>query len=364
MRIGVAVFGATGSVGQRFVELLATHPWFEPRALYASERSAGRPYGEAAQWIQKRPLDPALAALPVRNALDAAHGRDALLAACPLVFSALDAAAAGPLEAALAARGHLVVSNARSHRMEADVPLVVAEVNPGHLALAEARAVTTGGAILTNPNCSTIGLVLALAPLVEAFGVERVSVVTLQAISGAGLPGVSAYALADNVIPFIAGEEEKLESEPLKIFGRLDAGVVQPATLRVSAQCNRVGVVDGHTLCVSVALARPADAEALRQAWRGFRGEPQRLALPSAPSQPIHDLGDEPPQPRLHRDREGGMATLVGRLRPCPLLDYRFVALTHNTLRGAAGGSILLAELAVAKGLLARTRLGATLLRP
>jgi aspartate-semialdehyde dehydrogenase len=266
-----------------------------------------------------------------------------------ILFSALDASVAGPVEEDCAASGHLVVSNAKSHRMDPDVPLLVPEVNPDHLGLLAAQSFG-GGGIVTNPNCSTIGLVLALKPLHDAFGVRRVHVVTLQAVSGAGLPGVSSLQALDNVIPFISGEEEKLEAEARKIFGQLKGGVIEPADLIVGAQCNRVPVVDGHTLCVSVELAGAPSLERIREAWDTFVAEPQRLGLPSAPPRPVVYLdGDDVPQARLHRDAGKGMASTVGRLRPCPILGHKFVTVSHNTVRGAAGGSLLCAELLVAR---------------
>ena len=340
--IPVAVLGATGLVGQRFVQLLDGHPWFELAALAASPRSEGRRYGEAVRWV----LD---TALPARAAeLRLAAASPPLEAA--LVFSALDAEVAGAIETAFAASGALVVTNARNHRMDPDVPLLVPEVNPDHLALLE-RQDFGGGGILANPNCSTIGLVLALAPLERAFGVERVHVVTMQALSGAGLPGVAGMEAIDNLIPFIPGEEAKLESETNKILGVLAGGAVDPAALVISAQCNRVGVIDGHTECVSVELGSQVDERALLAAWRDFRSAPQELALPSAPQHPTIYLDDPAaPQPRRHRDLERGMAATIGRLTPCPVLGWRFVCLSHNTLRGAAGGALLAAELAVARG--------------
>jgi len=341
-RIPVAVLGATGTVGQRFVRLLAGHPWFRLDALVASARSAGRSYGDAVRWVQDGPLPRGAGALPVR-ALGEAFGH-------PLVFSALDADVAGPAEEAAARAGSIVVSNARSHRMDHGVPLVVPEVNPDHLALLGHQHLGTGG-IITNPNCSTIGLVLALKPLADAFGLEAVHVVTLQALSGAGLPGVPGMEITDNVIPFIDGEEEKIESETLKILGSLSEGLVGPAQFTVSAQCTRVPVMDGHTQCVSVRLGRRASLEEVRRALGSFRAEPQRLELPSAPTRPVHLLEESGiPQPRLHRGAEGGMAATVGRLRACALLDFKFVTVSHNTVRGAAGGSLLCAELAVARG--------------
>ncbi len=343
-RIPVAVLGATGSVGQRFVRLLAEHPWFELAAVTASARSAGRSYGEVVNWVQDGEIPPAAAALEVRPT---APGLD-----CPMVFSALDSGPAGPLETAFAEAGHLVVSNASSHRMDPDVPLVVPEVNPDHLELAR-RQRFGGGMILTNPNCSTIGLVLALKPLADAFGLRRVHVVTLQAVSGAGLPGVPGMQCIDNVIPFIAGEEEKLEHEPPKILGTLEEGGIRPASTVFGAQCTRVPVLDGHTECVSVALGRSPDLDEVRAVLADFSGEPQRLRLPSAPPRPIVVLQREDgPQPRLHRNAGDGMAVTVGRVRPCPILGLKLVVLSHNTVRGAAGGAVLLGELAVARGFL------------
>ncbi len=345
-KIPVAVLGATGTVGQRFVTLLADHPTFHLAALTASERSTGRRYADSVQWVQTNPLPAAARDLPVLPSEPAA------VAGCPLVFSALDANAADTLEHEFADAGLLVVSNARSHRMDPDVPLLVPEVNPDHLALLDRQPYA--GGILTNPNCSTIGLVMTLKPLADAFGIARVHVVTMQAVSGAGLPGVASLRILDNVIPFIAGEEEKLEKETGKILGELGPEGIEHHPVAVSAQCNRVPVVDGHTLCVSVELERFAPADEVLAAWREFQGEPQRLGLPTAPRAPIHVCAEpDAPQPRLHRDLDRGMATTIGRLRPCPLFHYRYVALSHNTIRGAAGGALLVAELAVAKGRLA-----------
>ncbi|MCP4200810.1 MAG: aspartate-semialdehyde dehydrogenase [bacterium] len=343
-RIPVAVLGATGSVGQRFAALLADHPWFRVAVLAASERSVGRPYRQAVRWVQPAPIPEALADMPIVPCEpQAASG-------CRLAFSSLDDNVAGELESEFAAAGFLVVSNAKNHRMHPLVPLLVPEINAEHLDLAE-RQEFGAGRILTNPNCSTIGLVLALKPLVDAFGVDQAHVVTMQALSGAGVPGVPGMQVPDNIIPLISGEEEKIESESRKILGSLGAEGIDGYDLSVSAQCNRVAVSDGHTGCVSVKLGREASEEELIDAWRGFEGEPQRLGLPSAPTPPIHYL-EEPdaPQPRLHRDLGAGMAISVGRLRPCPLLDYKFVTLSHNTVRGAAGGAVLVAELAVERG--------------
>ena len=345
-RIPVAVLGATGSVGQRFAAMLAEHPWFEVAWLAASERSAGLPYRQAVRWVQPMPLPESLAEMPMVPCTPEALGD------CRLAFSALGYQVALEAEPELAAAGVWVVSNARSHRLHPRVPLLVPEVNPDHIELA-ARQEFGPGRILTNPNCSTIGLTLALKPLVDAFGVEAVHVVTMQGLSGAGLTGVPGMQVPDNLIPYIGGEEEKFENEAAKILGRLGDDGIAPYPLPVSAHCNRVPVSDGHTECVSLRLGRRAQPEEVIDVWRSFTGEPQRLGLPSAPDPVIHYLSQpDAPQPRLHRDLGGGMAISVGRLRPCPLLDYRFVTLSHNTVRGAAGGSILVAELAVARGLL------------
>lgn len=343
-KIPVAILGATGSVGQRFIALLDQHPWFEIAALTASERSAGRPYGDAVQWMQETPLPESVAAmevLPTRPTLP-----------CRLVFSALDTRTATAVEGPMAEAGHFVVSNASSHRMDPEVPLIVPEVNADHIELVRHQTWANDGALVTNPNCSTIGLVLALKPLVDAFGVEQVNVVTLQALSGAGIPGVPSMAVIDNLVPYIGNEEDKLETEPMKILGRLESEGITHADINLSAQCNRVPVLDGHTECVSVLLAQRAGEDEVRAAFEQFTAEPQRLNLPSAPQRPIHlTTAADRPQPRLDRGRDGGMAVTVGRLRPCSLFDFKFVALSHNTLRGAAGGSILVAELAVMRGL-------------
>ena len=342
-KIPVCVLGATGSVGQRFVSLLAEHPWFEIRALMASDRSAGKSYAAATTWVQAAPLPDRSAGMIVQQC----EPRED----CLLAFSALDSSVAGDIESGFAAAGALVVSNAKNHRMDMDVPLLVPEVNPTHLDLAAQQQ--HRGAIITNPNCSTIGVVLALKPLFDAFGVEALSVVTLQAVSGAGLPGVSSLQILDNVLPYIDGEEDKLETEACKILGVLEEDAISFAAIKVSAACNRVPVIDGHTFCVSVQLASKPPQADLVSAWDRFSAEPQQLGLPSAPARPVHYLPDlAAPQPRLHRDLEHGMALSIGRLRACPILDFKFVGLSHNTVRGAAGGSILTAELAIARGLL------------
>jgi aspartate-semialdehyde dehydrogenase len=348
-RIPVAVLGATGSVGQRFVQLLAAHPWFRLHEVVASERSSGKSYGDAADWRLDTLLPSDAAALEVKSLGSELESR--------LVFSGLDSSVAGEAEDDYANRGCVVVTNSRNHRMDADVPLLIPEINAEHLGAIERQRKRRGGNgyIVTNPNCSTIGLALAIAPIERRFGIDQMHVTTMQAISGAGYAGVSSYAILDNVIPYIGGgEEEKIETEPRKILGRWEDGRFIDAPFRISAQVNRVPTIDGHLMTISLKLLRSEpDLDAIRDAIRSFVGEPQRLGLPSAPKQPIH-YANEPdrPQPRLDRDREHGMAVTIGRLRPCPLLDIRMVALVHNTIRGAAGAALLNAELLEAKGML------------
>lgn len=354
-RIPVAVLGATGSVGQRFVQLLEQHPWFRLAEVVASERSAGKSYRDAAGWRLETVLPDAAASLIVKPLGVALESR--------LVFSGLDSSVAGEAEELYASNGCAVVSNARNHRMAADVPLLIPELNPEHLdAIAQQQKRRGGrGYIVTNPNCSTIGLAMAIAPIERRFGIDALHVTTMQAISGAGYAGVPSYAILDNVVPFISGEEDKIESEPRKILGSWSNGRFTDAPIRISAQANRVPTIDGHLMTISLSLRNNAsssnDRDALladvRAAIEEFRGEPQRLALPSAPRKPLHYIADDDrPQPRLDREREHGMAVSVGRLRSCPLLDLRMVALVHNTVRGAAGAALLNAELLDAKGLL------------
>ncbi len=348
-RIKVGVLGATGAVGQRFVQLLAGPPWFDLVALAASERSAGKCYAEAVKWRLEGPMPAAARALPV---LAAEPGLE-----CEVVFSALDAAVAGPVEEAFAKAGYAVLSNARNHRMAEDVPLLVPEVSADHAGLIAVQRKRRGwkGFIATNPNCSTATLVLALAPLERRFGLKAVAVTTLQAISGAGYPGLPSLDIVGNVIPFIAGEEEKIERETCKILGRRSGDGIAPHPATVSAQTTRVPVVDGHTESVFVTLGSDAGAEDVREAFRSFRGPPQELGLPSAPAHPTVLFEEEDrPQPRLDINVERGMATLVGRFRRCSLLGYKFIALGHNTIRGAAGAAILNAELLVAQDLIPR----------
>jgi aspartate-semialdehyde dehydrogenase len=345
-RYRVGVLGATGAVGQRLVQLLEGHPWFSLTEVVASERSSGRPYGEAVSWRLGSRVPEEAARLVIK---DLSPHLD-----CDLVLSALDSAVAGDAEESLATAGFPVISNARNHRMEDDVPLLIPEVNWEHTAvLPHQRALRhySTGLLATNPNCSTIGLAMALKPLQDAFGVSEVSVVTMQALSGAGLKGVAAMTIQDNIIPHVPGEEEKLESESLKILGGLQGERFVPADLRVSAQCNRVAVLDGHTEAISVRLRTPATADQLRQAFSTFTSEPQRLRLPSAPPHPVLVVdGVDRPQPRLDRDVAKGMAVSVGHLRPCPVLDWKFTLVVHNAIRGAAGAALLNAELLVAQG--------------
>ncbi len=341
----VAVLGATGVVGQRFVQLLTNHPWFELATLAASEQSAGRRYGEVVHWILPGSVPAAVAQMEVVPASPEYVPER-------LVFSALDAAPATTLEAAFRAAGRVVVSNTKSHRWDPDVPLIIPEINAEHLALAERQMAHYGGAIVTNPNCTTIGLCLALEPLRRAFGVKQVVVTTLQALSGAGYPGVSSLEALDNVLTEIEGEEDKVESEPRKVLGRLAHDGVELAELAISAQCNRVPVRDGHLLSLAVELKEKASQEQVREALAAYQSPLTGLRLPSAPERPVHLVERfARPQPALDRDVEGGMAVTVGRLRPCPVLDLRYVALVHNTIRGAAGGTVLIAELMRARGL-------------
>jgi aspartate-semialdehyde dehydrogenase len=344
-KIPVGILGATGIVGQRFVQLLADHPWFEVTALAASDVSAGRPYVEACHWLLSTPMPQAVRELivqPVGQTLD-----------CPLLFSALPSDVAGPVEEHFADSGIAVCTNAAAHRMDVDVPLLIPEVNADHTALIETQRRRRGsqGFIVASANCSATQLAVALKPLHDAFGLRRVSVVTMQAISGAGYPGVPALDILDNVLPFIPGEEDKLESEPPKLLGKLEGGRINSAPFVISAQCNRVPVRDGHTECVSVELEDKASVEEVIAALREFVANSEVASLPSSPPRVILVRDEEDrPQPLRDRDAEAGMCVTVGRVRPCPLLDFKFVVLGHNTLRGAAGGSIHNAELLVAQG--------------
>jgi aspartate-semialdehyde dehydrogenase len=345
-KIQVAVLGATGVVGQRFVRRLAEHPWFQIAHLAASGRSAGKRYSEACEWRLDGEPYAGLGHCVLEDA-------DPALAIAPVVFSALDTEVARELEPAYARAGALVFSNAAAFRMEEDVPLLVPEVNPEHLALLAGQRARRGwsGGILTNPNCTTTVLVLALAPLHAAFGVEAVLMTSMQAASGAGYPGVSSLDLMGNVIPFIKGEESKVEIETAKLLGRFRDGRVEDALLAVSALCHRVPVLDGHTEAVSVRLKSNPSPEQVREVLDAWRPEPQRLGLPSAPPVPIR-LHEAENRPQVRRDveQDAGMSIHVGRIRRCPVLGVKFSLLGHNTERGAAGGSVLNAELALSQG--------------
>jgi aspartate-semialdehyde dehydrogenase len=337
--IEVGVLGATGMVGQQFIALLANHPWFKVTWLGASHRSEGKAYRDAAAWRLPTPPPEDVSRLTVEQA---APGR-----APKLVFSGLDSSVAGEIEGAFATAGHFIVSNSRNYRMDVTVPLVVPEVNADHLKLLDGQAAARGwkGRIVTNPNCSTVVLSMALAPL-RQFGLKKVMITTLQAISGAGYPGVASWDILGNVIPFIDGEEEKIQTETQKILGCLTNGSVEPHQVIISASTTRVAVHNGHTESISVEIEQSVPPEALVDAFNSFRGRPQELKLPSAPPQPVVYLTERNrPQPALDVDRDGGMTVSVGRLRPCPVLDYKFIALGHNTIRGAAGAAILNAEL-------------------
>ncbi len=340
-RQSVGILGATGMVGQRFIQLLEDHPWFEITWLAASDRSSGKTYGEAVRWKLDTPLPARIASMPVSPATPENAPK--------ILFAALDTDIARDLEPNFAAAGCAVISNSSAFRMQADVPLVIPEVNPEHLTLASRQSWgangNLGGYIVTNPNCSAIGLVVALKPLADRFGLKAVFVSTMQAVSGAGYPGVPSLDILGNVVPFIRNEEEKLVEETGKLLGTLQDGRIAPYPLRMTAHCNRVAVEDGHTESVSVQLAAKVTREEILAAWREF----QPLAadsLPTAPAQPVEfDPAEDRPQPRLDRMRGRGMTVTAGRLRPCTLLDWKFTILSHNTIRGAAGAALLNAEL-------------------
>ena len=345
-RIKVAVLGATGAVGQRFVQLLDEHPWFEVTALTGSDRTVGQLYGEACCWVLDKPMPEyarGLRIVPTEPGLDAAIG-----------FSALPSDQAKEIEPQFAQAGHGVCSNASAYRMEQDVPLLIPEVNPDHTALIKVQQRNRGwsGFIATNPNCTSTGFTIAFRPLHDAFGIQRAFVVSMQALSGAGYPGVASLDAVDNVIPYISGEEPKVETEPRKMLGRLNASHVLDAPIKISAHTNRVAVVDGHTVCASVEFDQPVGPQAVAQALADFKALPVVQSLPSAPHCVI-EVRTEPdrPQPRRDRDAGQGMTTIVGRVREDPLFHVKFVVLSHNTIRGAAGGSLLNAELLVAQGI-------------
>jgi aspartate-semialdehyde dehydrogenase len=346
-KIPVGILGATGVVGQRFIQLLETHPWFEVAWLAASDRSAGQAYGDAARWRLKTPIPDKIRQMSVSPAEPNGAPR--------VIFAALDAGIARELEPKFAGAGCAVVSNSSAFRMQQDVPLVIPEVNPDHLALIEQQSwrKKSRGYIVTNPNCSAIGLVVALAPLHQKFGVESLFVTTMQAVSGAGYPGVASLDILGNVIPYIAKEEEKMEEETRKLLGQLNSNHVQDASFSMTAHCNRVAVEDGHTESVSVKLKHKVDIEVVLSAISDFKSKPHELGCPLAPERPlVYDAAPDRPQPRFDLDRGNGMTVSVGRLRPCGVLDYKFTVLSHNTIRGAAGAAVLNAELLKVQGYL------------
>ncbi|GCE47305.1 aspartate-semialdehyde dehydrogenase [Thermosporothrix hazakensis] len=350
-RIPVAVLGATGMVGQRFIELLHNHPWFELVGLAASEQHGGRPYGEVARWrLPESDMPASVASLPVVAC------RPEALPGVRVVFSALPGEVAGEIEEAFARAGVAVFSNAKNHRMAPDVPLLIPEVNADHVAAIQEQRQRREwpGFIITNANCSATPLVMALKPLQQAFGIKKAILTTLQAISGAGYPGLPSYDIVDNVIPYIGGEEEKLERETRKMLGTWEEGRgFVDAPLAVSAHCTRVPTREGHLECVSIELERQATPEDIIAVWTNYQPEPQQLKLPTAPAHPlIYRYEEDRPQTVRDRNAGRGMTATIGRLRPCPILSYKFVVLGHNTIRGAAGGSVLNAELCVQKGLL------------
>jgi aspartate-semialdehyde dehydrogenase len=344
----IGILGATGMVGQRFIQLLENHPWFEVAWLAASDRSSGKTYGEAAKWRLDTPLPERIAKMTVQPADPEGAPK--------VIFAALDAAIARELEPKFAAAGCAVVSNSSAYRMAANVPLVIPEINAEHLHLIEEQPSRreSGGYMVTNPNCSTIGLVMALKPIEERFGIEQIFVTTMQAVSGAGYPGVPSMDILGNVVPYIGSEEEKMEAETLKLLGQLQGHAVTPLAARITAHCNRVAVEDGHTECVSIKLGnklgRPATQQDILAAWAEFRPLAGQ-GLPTAPDQPVEWAPqNDRPQPRLDRNRGNGMAVTAGRLRPCGVLDWKFTVLSHNTIRGAAGAAILNAELLASLG--------------
>ena len=344
--IEVGVLGATGMVGQQFVRFLQDHPWFKLTWLGASDRSAGKKFRDATSWRLDGEMPAYVADVTVS---ECKPGN-----APQLVFSATDSSVATEIEQAFAGAGHVVVSNSRNHRLEPDVPLLVPEINADHLALISSQQEKRGwkGMIVTNPNCSTIVLTLALAPFAK-FGIQRIVAATLQAVSGAGYPGVASMDILGNVVPFISGEEEKMEVETQKILGSIHGGHAAPLEAPLSAHCHRVAVVDGHTVSASVDLYNKPQLSDILEGLQNFQGLPQERKLPSAPAHPLIYMPEEDrPQPRRDATRENGMSVFVGRVRPCPVFDWKFVACGHNTIRGAAGAAVLNAELMVSEGLI------------
>jgi len=341
----VGILGATGAVGQKFVSLMANHPWFEITSLLASERSAGKTYADATQWFSADPMPEWIRDVYVKSARESAD--------VDFVFSGLDSSVAGEIEAEYAGQGIPVISNARNHRMERDVPLLIPEVNPDHISLIDRQTYSDKGFIVTNPNCSTVGVVCALKPLHDAFGLEAVHVTTLQALSGAGYPGVSSLDILGNVIPYISGEEDKVATEPLKLLGELTDDGINFLDVPISVQCNRVAVVDGHTISLSVGLAGNPDIDSVMEAIRDFRSPLDGLNLPGSPDRFVQYVDEtDGPQPKRHVSAGQGMTVSIGRLQRCPILGVRMVVLVHNTIRGAAGGALLNAEYLVHTGYL------------
>ena len=344
-KIKVGILGATGTVGQRFIELLCDHPYFEVTELAASEKSAGKSYVDAVKgrWKISSDIPEYARGLIVKKCTPNLD--------CKLVFSGLDSSVAGEIESAFAQKGYVVVSNSKNHRYDLDVPILSAEINPEHLELIHKQK--TKGCIVTNSNCTIMGVTLVLKALDNAFGVSQVMMISMQAISGAGYPGVPSMDILDNVIPYISGEEEKAEKEPLKILGNFDGEKIQDSTIKISAHCNRVAVRDGHTVCLSIRLNESAELDDIKKALAEFSGEPQKLKLHSAPKQVILVREeDDRPQPRIDHDEGKGMTTVVGRIRKDPIMDCKMVVLSHNTIRGAAGAALLNAELMFKKGII------------
>lgn len=341
------ILGATGAVGQKFIRLIQNHPWFTIKALGASERSAGKPYSEAANWVESTPMPDTVSKMSVRSC-KADEFKDV-----DFVFSGLDSSVATEIEGEFARAGIPVISNAKNYRTDPTVPLLIPEVNPDHIGLIHEQNFTKDGSgwIVTNPNCVVVPLVTTLKPLHDAYGVKSVILTSMQAISGAGYPGVPSLDILGNVIPLIGGEESKIHEEPMKLLARLENGKLIHTDFPIQATATRVPVINGHLLSVTVGLEKKADASEAEKVMRNWKSPIADLELPSAPPNPIHIHDDERyPQPRLHADSEGGMQTAVGRVRNANVLDITYIAMAHNTVRGAAGGAILNAELLVKKG--------------
>ncbi len=342
-KLGVGILGATGSVGQRLVQLLAKHPWFDLTCVCASDKSVSKQYKDAVTWTLTTPIPSEIAKLVIQPCTPNIP--------CKIVFSALSSNVAGQIEKEFADSGYIVISMAKNHRMQDDVPLLVPEVNAEALELVKRQKFAKGGMIVTKPNCAVIGLAMALRPLALEFGIESLSVVTMQSVSGAGYPGVPSMALLDNIIPYIEDEEEKIETETLKVLGSVKNGSVEKYPMKISAQCMRVPVTEGHLEAVSITFKEKVSADAVKRAWNEFYPPIQELKLPSSPSRALIYFNEvDFPQPKLHRDLEKGMAVSIGRLEKSDVFDFKFVLLSHNTIRGAAGGAILIAELLVKKG--------------